>query len=127
MFAFFEVIAGTIVLWIYVTAKVGDFWKGLLAAVIVSGFIQLLLVLTMARLRSLYVLLALGVSAGWAWLGFTIAPDIYQDPNAPLYGAALLGLGSMLEKFLMPQVYMDDHGGRFGKAISDIFKIPFDK
>lgn len=127
MFAFFEVMGGTIVLWIYVTAKVGDFWKGLLASLVISMFLELLLVLTVTRLRALYVLLAFGISAGWAWIGYTLAPQIFDDPHAPLYGAGLLGIGSLLEKFLMPQAYMTNHGEVAGKMISDIARIPLDK
>lgn len=125
MFASLEVIGGSIVLLIYVIGRTDDFLKGLLVASAISVVIELMLLLTMRRFFALYALLAVGVSAGWAWVGYHLAPDIFSDPNAPLYGAGLLGVGSLLEKFLQPEGYFEDHGGRVGEALKsfgDIFK-----
>lgn len=126
MFAALEWLAGGAAIWFFSTLKTGEFLKGLLTAAIISGVAQVLLILTVTRLRALYVLLAFAISAGWAWIGFKLAPMIYNDPNAPLYGAVLLGGGSLLEKFLAPQNYLQqgtlNSGGELERMTDRLLK-----
>jgi hypothetical protein len=112
MFAALEVLAGSVVLWIYAGYRVGgdfkeDAWKGYLIMAAIVIVAKLVLLLIMRHFRALYVLLALVISAGWAWVGFKLTPMIFDSPEAPLYGAGLVGVASLLEKFLQPQAYME--------------------
>ena len=127
MFASLEVIAGSIALWVYAGYRIGgdfteDAWKGYIVMAAVVIVAKLVLMLIMRHFRALYFLLALVISAGWAWVGFKLAPMIFDDPNAPLYGAGLVGGASLLEKFLQPQAYQEAFESRHGQSAGQSFE-----
>lgn len=124
MFASLEVLAAMVVLWFYAGAHIGgdfaeDAWKGYLIMAGIIILAKLILLFIMRHFRALYVLLAVMISAGWAWIGFKLAPMVFSSADAPFYAAGFFGLASLLEKFLQPEIYFEDHDARVGQTLNE--------
>ncbi|HVX57452.1 MAG TPA: hypothetical protein VHA37_07005 [Candidatus Saccharimonadales bacterium] len=99
----FEKIEG-IVLYCVILFKIeppvtNDWLTAFVVALLVVIAIEGVLVFAKLHLTALYLLLGLAVSVIWGWVGYGLAPSLINDPNAAIYGAAVLGGGSLLAKY----------------------------
>ncbi len=100
---FFEKIEAVVLFCVILYKIQPPFTNDWLTAVVVTFLIIIaidgILIFAKMHLTALYMLIGLALSVVWGGLGYGLAPSLINDPKAPLYGALVLGGGSLLAKY----------------------------